>query len=126
MTRRREFSKQTKKDALRRSGGFCEGSGEGYGLAAGKRCNAPLSFGVEFDHIIADSIGGDATLENCAAVCRDCHGFKTAKIDTPRAAKVKRIADKHAGIRTKPSRPLPGTKASGIRKRFNGSVERWS
>lgn len=125
MTRRREFSKQVRRDALARSEMLCEAVGALYGLEPGQRCTAPLGYGVEFDHVIADGIGGEPTLENCAAVCVRCHAFKTARHDTPRAAKTKRQADKHMSIRRRPSRPLPGSKASGIRKRFNGTVERW-
>ena len=107
---RAEFSKPVRRAALIRSGQHCEASGAMYGLEAGTRCNAPLSVGVDFDHIIADSIGGDTSLENCAAVCRQCHKFKSTKIDTPRAAKTVRIRDKHLGISKPkgrwPSRPF--------------------
>jgi 5-methylcytosine-specific restriction endonuclease McrA len=82
-----------------------------YGLDAGKRCNAPLGYGVDFDHVTADSIGGDNSLENCAAVCRTCHKFKTANIDTPRAAKTVRMSDKHHGI-SKPKHKWPSRKFS--------------
>lgn len=108
---RSEFSKQTKRDALKRSGGHCEAVGLRYGLDAGKRCNFPLAYGVQFDHITADSHGGENSLDNCAAVCRECHATKTKTYDTPVAAKIKRISDKHLGIvKPKgriPSRPFP-------------------
>jgi 5-methylcytosine-specific restriction endonuclease McrA len=104
-----EFTKPTKRLALERSGMLCEGIGRQYGLDHGKRCNAPLGYGVDFDHVIADAIGGDNSLDNCAAVCRDCHRFKTAKFDTPRAAKTKRQSDKHLGI-TKPKYKWPKRK----------------
>lgn len=122
---RREFSKPVKREALRRSGLRCEADGPLYGLDEGQRCGIPLSSGVEFDHRIADGIGGEPTLENCAAVCPRCHAFKTANNDTPKAAKVKRQSDRHLGIKKTPSRPLPGSRASGLRKRMNGAVERW-
>lgn len=99
---RLEFTKPIKRAALARSGALCEASGIFYGLAPDTRCNAPLSYGVEFDHVLAASNGGDNSLENCAAVCLKCHRFKTAKFDTPRAAKALRQSDKHFGIRTKP------------------------
>lgn len=98
---RTEFSKKTKRAALERSEMKCEAIGKFYGLEEGQRCNAPLSFGVQFDHVVADAIGGDNSLENCAAVCLKCHGFKTAKHDTPAAAKGVRIRDKNAGIKAK-------------------------
>lgn len=100
---RLEFGKPVKREALRRSGGLCEGVGPVYGLAAGQRCNAPLSHGVEFDHYpLRAADGGGNGLDNCVAACPTCHSFKTANFDTPMAAKGKRVSDKHLGIR-KPS-----------------------
>lgn len=100
--RRREFPKDVRRAAKERAGGHCEASGGLYGLNAGRRCYGDLSKGIEFDHVIADSIGGEPTLENCLAVCLFCHGWKTRNVDTPRAAKTKQMADKHSGVtRTK-------------------------
>lgn len=122
MTMRAEFSKQTKRDALRRSGGLCEALGAMYGLAAAQRCNAPLSHGVEFDHIVLDANSKDNSLENCAAVCIKCHRWKTAKHDTPMAAKTVRMGDRHNGIATRSSNPMPGSRASKWRRKMNGEV----
>lgn len=109
---RSEFTRKTRQEALKRSEMLCEAVGIRYGLDAGKRCNAPLGYGVDFDHVIADSHGGDNSLDNCAAICKQCHKHKTAKYDTPVAAKLKRIEAKHNGtwVRSKakiPSRPFP-------------------
>jgi 5-methylcytosine-specific restriction endonuclease McrA len=109
---RAEFSKPTKREALRRSGHKCEASGAFYGLPEGQRCEANLAYGVQFDHVLACSNGGDASLGNCLAICTKCHKHKTTKYDTPRAAKSQRISDKHNGIR-EPSRGFrrpPGTR----------------
>ncbi len=99
---RAEFSKKTKQQALERSGMRCEALGRWYGLDDGQRCGAPLAYGIDFDHIVADHLTHDNSLENCAAVCKVCHSRKTTKVDTPTAAKVKRVADKAKGIK-KPS-----------------------
>lgn len=104
---RREFSKEVRREALKRSGQLCEASGPMYGLKAGQRCNCTLSVGVQFDHIISDSSGGEPTLDNCAAVCLPCHGWKSRNVDTPKAAKIKRVSDKHRGIRKAPSFQKP-------------------
>lgn len=110
MARRYEFSKQTKRDALRRSEGLCEAVGAVYGLEPGQRCNAPLSHGVEFDHYPAPATDlGSNTLENCVACCLTCHRFKTGTYDVPMQAKGKRVSDKHLGIR-------PARKGRGFRK----------
>jgi hypothetical protein len=92
------FTKPVKREALRRSGGLCEAVGMLYGLDRAKRCNAPLGYGVEFDHVILDANSKDNSLENCAAVCIRCHKWKTAKHDTPLAAKTVRQQDKASGI----------------------------
>jgi 5-methylcytosine-specific restriction enzyme A len=97
--RQGEFSVKTKRERLKQSGGFCEAQGSIYGLGSDSRCGASLSRGVEFDHAVALSIGGNNSLENCRAVCIACHRFKTAKHDLPRAAKTKRQSDKSKGIR---------------------------
>lgn len=70
----------------------------------------PLANGVDFDHVILDANSKDNSLENCAAVCIKCHRYKTAKHDTPLAAKTLRQQDKNLGIKGPkykwPSRPF--------------------
>ena len=101
---RSEFSKPTKREALKRSGLLCEAVGTVYGLEPGQRCNAPLSHGVEFDHYPVPATERDSDgLENCVACCKTCHGYKTRTFDIPVQAKTKRVSDKHLGIRP-PSR----------------------
>jgi 5-methylcytosine-specific restriction endonuclease McrA len=105
---RKEFTKKTQREAFARSGFKCEATGAMYGLAAGQRCNAELSYGVEYDHIVLDANSKDNSLENCAAVCIKCHKWKTANHDIPMAAKTVRQQDKARGIKTKPAKPLQG------------------
>ena len=121
---RREFTKQTKREAIRRSGMLCEAVGPWYGLNEGQRCNAPLGSGVEFDHIDLDANSRDNGLSNCAAVCIPCHRFKTFNHDIPIAAKTLRQQDKALGIRKPRRTPMPGSKASGLKKRMDGTGER--
>ena len=119
---RKEFGKPVKRSALLRSSLLCEAIGAMYGLPTGKRCNAPLSAGVEYDHIVMDANSKDNSLENCAAVCIPCHRWKSAKHDVPMAAKTVRMQDKANGIKrpvqTIKSAPFPkaeksrGTKTS--------------
>lgn len=91
---RREFSPKVKVAAFKRADGQCE------------NCTAKLYVGkFHYDHDIPDSLGGEPTLENCKVLCVACHGVKTARIDVPKAAKVKRITQKHIGAR--PKRPWP-------------------
>jgi len=123
---RREFSKPTKREALHRSGQRCEAVGAWYGLPAGKRCMADLSYGVEFDHIDLDANSRDNSLSNCAAVCIRCHSVKTRTHDIPVAAKTLRQQDRANGIRSRPRGIIPGSKASGLKKRMDGTVVRRS
>lgn len=104
--RRTDFPKPVKRDALRRSGGVCEATGALYGLKPGERCANKLAVkGVQFDHVTADAIGGKPTLDNCICACLPCHRHKTAKHDTPVAAKTKRQRDKNDGIRKRSQWP---------------------
>ena len=110
---RHEFSTKVKRLALQRSTGYCEAVGNVYGLEPGQRCNAPLSYGVEFDHYpIQATEEGSNGLENCVAVCKTCHKHKTRTFDIPTQAKSKRIRDKHSGIKkAKKKIPSRGFKA---------------
>ena len=92
---RAEFTKSTKREAWDRSGGICEATGPWWGLPEGIRCTRPVA---EYDHILLAANGGDASLENCCAVCKPCHRWKTDRRDTPIAAKTLRQQDKHRGI----------------------------
>lgn len=96
---RLEFSKQTKREALKRSGHVCEAGGERYGLPSGVRCQSDLAYGVEYDHAVPDALKQDNSLDNCLAVCVKCHRFKT-KNDVKQIAKSNRQRDKNNGIRS--------------------------
>jgi 5-methylcytosine-specific restriction endonuclease McrA len=119
---RNEFTKPTKRDALKRSGGICEADGGLYGLSEGQRCHRQLALGVEFDHVILDANSHDNSLGNCKAICIPCHRYKTAKHDIPVAAKTLRQQDKNAGIRKRST--MPGSRNSGWRRKMDGTVER--
>jgi 5-methylcytosine-specific restriction endonuclease McrA len=104
---RAEFKAATKREALKRAKNQCEAVGTWYGLEPGERCTSTLGNGVQFDHIILDANSKDNSLENCAAVCIPCHRVKTAKHDTPLAAKTRRQQDKANGIKKRSSFPKP-------------------
>lgn len=110
---RREFSKPIMRDAFNRAGGKCE------------HCTRKLYTGdIHYDHRIPDAMGGEPTLANCQVLCRSCHSVKTTKADVPAIAKAKRLEDKRLGIKLRKSRPMPGSRASGIKRKFDGTVER--
>ena len=120
----RAFSKQVKREALQRSGGKCEATGQLYGLPDATRCQADLGYGVEFDHHILWANSRDSTLDNCLAVCPLCHRFKTSNHDTPKAAKTVRQRDKHSGVHASRN-PMPGSRKSKWKRTLDGrTVER--
>jgi 5-methylcytosine-specific restriction endonuclease McrA len=115
---RAKFTKPTKREALKRSLGTCEARGRMYGLRSGQRCLMPLSYGVEFDHVVLAANGGDNSLENCAAVCKRCHKIKTTEHDTPMAAKTVRLQDNHSGVGKKRGWPK-----SKWKRKVDGTTE---
>lgn len=96
---------------------------------AGKKCQhcqRPLFGGDKWqvDHIIALVNGGENREGNLQVLCDWCHKKKTAG-DVAVKSKTYRVKAKHLAKARAKGRALPGTKASGIRKRMNGDVERW-
>lgn len=111
MTARRYLSQEEREKIVKRQRGRCA------------MCGRPLVAGhFEFDHIQALEHDGDNAHDNWRAICfSPCHKFKT-KRDHQARAKRDRIA---VGGRQQYGRPLAGTRASGLRKRMDGTVERW-
>lgn len=85
-----------------------------------EKCSARLVVGkINYDHVIADALGGDPTLENCEVLCTACHSVKTRTKDVPAIAKAKRVKSKFIGAH-RPKAILAGSKASKWKKPFNG------
>jgi 5-methylcytosine-specific restriction endonuclease McrA len=76
----------------------------------------------EIEHTIPVAMGGTDDAENLTVVHVKCHRAKT-KEDVGNIAKAKRREGRHMGFVTS-KRPLPGSKASGWRRRMDGTVER--
>jgi len=100
---RTEFPKRIRVAAFERSEGRCEA------------CTARIVGTPQYDHILPDALGGEATLQNCAVLCRACHAVKTGTQDVPRIAKAVRVRDKRIGAR----RPRQGFRGW---RRFDGTV----
>ena len=87
----------------------------------GRRIGGKLR--AEFDHVIPLIIGGGHRESNLALLCHECHAAKT-KLDVKIKAKVARVRQRNLGIKKRKGRPIAGSKASGWRKRIDGTVER--
>ncbi|CAN7396762.1 HNH endonuclease [Neorhizobium sp. LjRoot104] len=114
---RTEFTRETRRDALKRSEQKCEASGPRYGLNEGQRCNCSLTVGVIFDHDVPDQLGGDNSLENCRAICVTCNKFKT-RGDIRQIRKSDRQRDKHSGV----IKPKSALAKGPFKKKMNGDV----
>lgn len=95
-----------------RHGGVCHISGRK--IAAGERW--------ECDHVVALANGGENRESNLAPALYKPHKAKTAA-DVAEKAKTARVRSKHLGIK-KPKRPMPGSKASGWKRKMDGTTER--
>lgn len=73
------------------------------------------------DHRIAIINGGENRESNLGPIHEACDKTKT-KADIKEKAIVYRKTAKSLGIRLRRSRPIPGSKASGFKKRFDGTV----
>ena len=112
---RREFPTSVKREAHRRSGGICECHLIPHVFKV--FCGQPLGIGNTFyEHIVCDGIDGEPTLDNCAVLTKTCWKYKTDSYDKRVVAKTRRVGDIARNIKAQTFRPLPGTKASGIKK----------
>jgi 5-methylcytosine-specific restriction endonuclease McrA len=85
---RKEFSAKVKAEAFSNCNGCCES------------CGIKLTIGnVEYDHDLADGLGGKAEISNCRVLCRNCHSKKTHTMDRPKIQKADRIRKKAFGIK---------------------------
>lgn len=94
--RRREFSKAVKIAIIRRS--------TRDGMILCEACGA-MAKKWQIDHVRADGLLGDPTLENAQLLGKCCYAAKNAD-DTTNIAKAKRREARSLGIRTAPVRPL--------------------
>jgi hypothetical protein len=116
---RREFPQSVRKLAFAR----CCKNGTMPGIPQCENCgNVLRAANIEYEHLNADGLGGEPTLENCGVWCRaPCSKQKTFTEDNPRMAKADRVLKKNFGLKPK-GRPMPGSRASGLKKLMNGQV----
>jgi 5-methylcytosine-specific restriction endonuclease McrA len=76
-----------------------------------------------YDHIQALVNDGENRESNLQLICVPCHKVKT-RADVAEKSRVYRRRATFLGVKAKSSRPMPGSKASGLRKKMDGTVER--
>jgi len=108
--RKAAFARSCKPDGIPK----CEAPGCGKVIRAGH---------LIFEHVQPDGLGGEPTLENCKCYCDVCATRKTFDEDNPRMAKADRVLKATFGMKRK-SRPIPGSKASGFKRKMSGVVVR--
>jgi 5-methylcytosine-specific restriction endonuclease McrA len=75
------------------------------------------------EHIVPLWLGGADDESNLGPAHEDCARKKT-RAEAGVRKKVYRMRAKYLGVKRRQRRPMPGTIASGWRKRFDGTVER--
>lgn len=80
---------------------------------------------IEFidEHVNPLWRGGGNEMQNRGLACIPCAGDKTS-VEATERAKGRHVFERHIGVKKPKGRPMPGSRASGLRKRFDGTVER--
>jgi 5-methylcytosine-specific restriction protein A len=79
--------------------------------------------GTDYHHVPALADGGAHRESQIYPVHRKCHRMVTAKEALARA-ETRATVKKHYGIKTTKGRPMPGTRASGLKRGFDGVVRK--
>lgn len=99
---RREFPSKVKLAAYER----CQKDGKPHC----EECGLRIVGLPEYDHVRADGLGGEPTLQNCAVLCGKCHRHKTHVEDRPIMQKADN--QKKAAANVKRKYPWPKRKMS--------------
>lgn len=75
------------------------------------------------DHVVALINGGRNRETNLRTLLVDCHKRKTGE-DVAEKSAVATVRKKHLGIRKTKGRPMPGSRASGWKRKMDGTVVR--
>jgi len=107
INRRKEFSKEIKRQAFARANGICECHliPHVFAVACGRALGEGNTF---YEHIDPSRISGRNDVDNCAVLTRTCWRMKTASYDQPVIARVRSREDRARGIRNTPT--LPGSR----------------
>jgi len=108
---RRQFSARAKAARLLEFDGKCADCG----------CKVGGSAGLDWDHVIPLELHGDDEIENLQPLCKVCHKAKTAG-DVKSIRKAERMRQRSSGIKRTTRSVIPGSKASGLKRKFDGTV----
>lgn len=86
-------------------------------------CERKIRVGEAWDveHVIPYALTRDDSDENLRPAHVGCHKAKT-KDDVATIAKAKRVSAKHRGAKAPSRNPIPGSKASGLKRKMNGEI----
>ena len=110
---RRQFSARAKASRLLEFNGRC----------ADCECKVGGAAGLDWDHIIPLELGGDDEVENLQPLCKVCHKAKT-RGDVKAIRKSERQRQRASGIKRTTRSTIPGSKASGFKRKLDGTVEK--
>jgi len=113
-TKRKHFSPRQRLKIWEDHGGKC--------CICGERIDGTREPWI-IEHCRPLGLAGSNEHSNLGPAHRDCADAKTSD-DVRRISKAKRVKQKHIGIKKTQSRPIPGSKASGWKKKFDGTWER--
>lgn len=123
--KRREFSQAVRKLAFAR----CCRNGTKPGIPQCENCGNVLRSGnIEYEHLDADGLGGEPTLENCGVWCAvPCSKKKTFTEDNPRMSKADRVLKKNFGLgRQKQKIQSAGFRKAEPQRSASRPVNKWS
>lgn len=112
-TKRRQLSGRRRLQAWEKTGGTC--------VLCGRRIDGVRERWI-VEHIRALELGGVDDIDNMGPAHEDCGREKT-RDDHARAAEAKRQKIRHLGAAVV-ARPLPGSRASPLKRKVNGTVVR--
>ncbi len=124
MSPRREFTRSQKAAIVLRATVDGVVTCEGCGLRLGKK---PYEINHKTPEALVVDKSRALTIDDGELLGRDCcHRPLTNEEHIPAIAKAKRREARDLGIKKPTSRPIPGSRASGLRRRMDGRVERWT
>lgn len=97
---------------------------EGKCHKCGRKINAGAGESWICDHVQAIINGGANRESNLKPLCEWCDDNVKTPADVAEKSKTYEVRKRHLGIKPKSGRPIMGSKRSGWKRKFDGTVER--